>query len=139
MTFRRTELTLAPRPRGFHLITDEVVRALPELREVPVGLLHVFLQHTSASVCLGENASPAVRGDLEAYFRRAVPDGAPYFRHTEEGPDDMSAHVKAALLGQSLTIPVANGRLVLGTWQGLYLGEHRDQGGPRRLVLTLIG
>ncbi len=110
---------------------------MPQIREVQAGLLHVFLQHTSASLCLGENASPEVRTDLEAYFRRAAPDGAAYFQHTDEGPDDMSAHVKAALLGQSLTIPITNGRLALGTWQGLYLGEHRERGGARRLVLTL--
>jgi secondary thiamine-phosphate synthase enzyme len=135
----QTTLTLAPRPRGFHLITGEVVHAMTALRDVQAGLLHVFLQHTSASLCLGENASPDVRADLDAYFRRVVPDAALYFRHTEEGPDDMSAHVKAALLGQSLTLPVSGGRLALGTWQGIYLGEHRAHGGPRRLVLTLVG
>ena len=133
------ELTLSPRPRGFHLVTDEVVAAVPELRTVRAGLLHVFLQHTSASLALNENASPDVRADLEAWTRRAVPDDAPYFRHTEEGPDDMSAHVKAVLVGPSLTLPVTSGRLALGTWQGVYLGEHRARGGARRLVLTLTG
>ena len=139
MVWVQRSVTLRPRPRGFHLVTDEVAAAIPELRTVRAGLLHVFLQHTSASLALSENASPDVRADLEAYFRRAVPDAAPYVRHTEEGPDDMSAHVKAVLVGPNLTLPVTGGRLALGTWQGVYLGEHRERGGPRRLVLTLTG
>jgi secondary thiamine-phosphate synthase enzyme len=125
--------------RGFHLITAHVLRAVPELGQVRVGLLHVFLQHTSASVCLNENADPTVRHDFEQFFNRAVPEKAAYFRHTAEGPDDMPAHLKAALLGSSVTVPVAGGRLALGTWQGLYLGEHRNDGGRRSLVLTLMG
>ncbi|GIV61391.1 MAG: hypothetical protein KatS3mg044_0257 [Rhodothermaceae bacterium] len=136
--FQRT-LTLVPRPRGFHLITEEVVRQLPELRQLQTGLAHVFILHTSASLALNENADPDVRHDLEAFFNRAVPENAPYFRHTVEGPDDMPAHIKAVLIGPSLTIPVAGGRFRLGTWQGLYLCEHRDHGGPRRLVVTLLG
>ncbi|SHK05877.1 secondary thiamine-phosphate synthase enzyme YjbQ [Rhodothermus profundi] len=132
-------ITLRPRPRGFHLITEEVLAQLPELRLVRVGLLHVFLQHTSASLTLNENASPEVRADFERYFNQAVPDGAPYFAHTLEGPDDMPAHIKASLLGSSLTLPVRDGRLALGTWQGIYLCEHRNHGGARRLVLTLWG
>ncbi|MDQ7039828.1 MAG: secondary thiamine-phosphate synthase enzyme YjbQ [Rhodothermus sp.] len=133
------EITLRPRPRGFHLITDEVLAQLPELHAVRVGLLHVFIQHTSASLTLNENASPEVRADFERYFSQAVPDGAPYFVHTLEGPDDMPAHIKASLLGSSLLLPVRNGRLALGTWQGIYLCEHRNRGGARRLVLTLWG
>lgn len=132
-------ITLAARPRGFHLVTGEVVDALPELARFRVGLAHLFIRHTSASLTLNENADPAVRGDFETWFDRAVPDGMPGFAHTVEGPDDMAAHIKAALLGPSLTIPVSDGRLALGTWQGIYLCEHRDRGGPRSLVLTLVG
>jgi len=138
MWVRRT-IELAARPRGFHLVTREVVEALPELDEVEVGLLHLLIRHTSASLALNENASPEVRRDFEAWFDRAVPEGAPYWTHTLEGPDDMPAHVKAALLGPSLTLPVRRGGLELGTWQGIYLCEHRDRGGPRSLVATLWG
>ena len=133
------EIELRPRRRGFHLVGDEVVGALPELRELRVGLAHLFILHTSASLTLNENASPDVRRDFETWFSDAVPDGWRGFRHTLEGPDDMPAHVKASLLGPSLTLPVARGRLALGTWQGVYLCEHRDRGGPRRLVATLWG
>jgi secondary thiamine-phosphate synthase enzyme len=133
------ELTLRPVRRGFHLITREVVAAVPELGSLSVGLLHVFIQHTSASLTLNENASPDVRRDFERYFNHAVPDGWKEFEHTLEGPDDMAAHIKASLLGPSLTLPVRAGKLALGTWQGIYLCEHRDQGGSRRLVLTLQG
>jgi secondary thiamine-phosphate synthase enzyme len=132
-------IELRPRPRGIHLIDDEVVGALPELERVAAGLLHLHLQHTSAALALNENASAEVRSDLEAWFDRAVPDGASYFRHTLEGPDDMPAHMKAVLAGASLTLPVADGRLALGTWQGIYLCEFRDRGGGRRLVATLHG
>ena len=133
------ELTLKPVARGFHLITREVMQAVPELAGVGVGLLHVFLEHTSASLTLNENASPDVRRDFERYFNRAVPDGWNGFEHTLEGDDDMPAHIKASLLGPSLSLPVRAGRLALGTWQGIYLCEHRDHGGPRTLVLTLMG
>ena len=133
------ELTLRPVRRGFHLITREVVATVPELASIRVGLLHVFIQHTSASLTLNENASPDVRRDFERYFNHSVPDGWAEFEHTQEGPDDMAAHIKASLLGPSLTLPVRAGRLALGTWQGIYLCEHRDQGGSRRLVLTLQG
>jgi secondary thiamine-phosphate synthase enzyme len=133
------EIQLQPFPRGFHLITGEVEQGLPELRELRVGMVHVFIRHTSASLTLNENASPDVRRDFAAWFDRAVPDGAEYFRHTLEGDDDMPAHIKASLLGPSLTIPVTDGRLALGTWQGIYLCEHRDRGGPRRLTLTSWG
>jgi secondary thiamine-phosphate synthase enzyme len=131
-------ITLEPRPRGFHLVTDEVVRALPELRELRVGLAHLFCLHTSASLTLNENASPDVRRDFERWFSDAVPERFAW-EHTLEGPDDMPAHVKASLLGPSLSLPVADGRLALGTWQGIYLCEHRDRGGPRGLVATLWG
>ena len=133
------ELTLDPRPRGFHLITREVVNAVPELSELHVGLLHVLIQHTSASLALNENASPDVRRDFESWSDQAVPERAPYWTHTLEGDDDMPAHIKAALFGPTLTLPVSRGRLALGTWQGVYLCEHRDRGGSRSLVLTAWG
>ncbi|HVD41484.1 MAG TPA: secondary thiamine-phosphate synthase enzyme YjbQ [Solirubrobacterales bacterium] len=132
-------IRLAARPRGFHLITSEVVEDLPELREISVGLLHLLIQHTSASLALNEDASPDVRRDFESWFDRAVPEGAPYWTHTLEGADDMPAHIKAALLGPSLTLPIAKGRLALGTWQGIYLCEHRDHGGSRSLIATCWG
>ena len=133
------EIALSPRPRGFHLVTREVVDALPELGGMDVGLAHLFVQHTSASLTLNENASPDVRADFESWFSEVVPEHARYWTHTTEGPDDMPAHIKASLLGPSLILPVADGRLALGTWQGIYLGEHRDRGGPRRVVATLQG
>jgi secondary thiamine-phosphate synthase enzyme len=133
------EIELRARPRGFHLVTDEVVSALPELRELRVGLAHLFIRHTSASLTLNENASPDVRRDFESWFNHAVPEGARYWTHTLEGPEDMPAHVKASLLGPSVSIPVADGRLALGTWQGIYLCEHRDRGGSRSLLATLWG
>ena len=133
------EITLRPRPRGFHLITGEVESAVPELRDLSIGLAHLFIRHTSASLTLNENASPDVRRDFEAWFDEAVPEGARYWTHTVEGPDDMPAHVKASLLGPALSLPVRDGRLALGTWQGVYLCEHRDRGGPRSLLVTLQG
>jgi secondary thiamine-phosphate synthase enzyme len=133
------EIRLAPRPRGFHLVTGEVLEALPELRSLRVGLLHLLIAHTSASLALNENASPDVRRDLETWFNEAVPERASYWTHTLEGSDDMPAHVKAALLGPSLTLPVAGGRLALGTWQGIYLCEHRNRGGARTVVATAWG
>jgi secondary thiamine-phosphate synthase enzyme len=133
---RRIEIT--PRPRGFHLVTREVVAALPELSQIATGLLQVFIQHTSASLTINENADPDVPADLESSFAAIAPEDFPY-RHTCEGPDDMPAHVKASLLGASVLIPVADGKLALGTWQGIYLCEHRRHGGRRRLVLTLWG
>ena len=132
-------LTLAPRGRGFHLVSDEVRDALPELSEYRVGLLHLFLQHTSASLAINENADPDVRGDLERHFNVMVPENAPYYEHTLEGPDDMPAHIKSVLIGPSLSLPISNGRLALGTWQGIYLCEHRDHGGARRVVATIQG
>jgi secondary thiamine-phosphate synthase enzyme len=133
------EISLEARRRGFHLIGPEVEAALPELGEVEAGLLHLHVLHTSASLALNENASPDVRRDLESWFNDAVREDAPYWRHTLEGPDDMPAHVKAVLIGPSLTLPVGSGGLRLGTWQGIFLCEHRDHGGPRRLVATLQG
>jgi secondary thiamine-phosphate synthase enzyme len=133
------ELNLRPRPRGFHLITREVVEALPELRDVRTGLLHLFIRHTSASLTLNENASPDVRDDFETWFDDAVAEDFPGWTHTLEGPDDMPAHIKASLLGPSLSLPVSGGDLALGTWQGVYLCEHRDRGGARSLLATLHG
>jgi secondary thiamine-phosphate synthase enzyme len=132
-------ITFEPRPRGFHLVTREVLSALPELRELQVGMLHLLIQHTSASLALSENASPEVRRDFETWFNEAVPEDARYWTHTLEGADDMPAHVKAALLGPSLTLPVNAGRPALGTWQGIYLCEHRDRGGRRTVVATAWG
>ncbi len=139
MDWYQREIVLSPRPRGFHLITREVVGQMPEIGRFAVGLAHLFIRHTSASLALNENADPTVRADMEAHFNRLAPENAPYYRHTSEGPDDMPAHLKAVLLGSSLTIPISDGRLALGTWQGIYLCEHRDDGGPRRLVVTLTG
>ncbi len=138
--WHQQDLTLPPMRRGFHLITREVEAALgPNLRAVQVGLLQVFIRHTSASLCLNENASPDVRRDFERFFSGLVPEDYPDFEHTLEGPDDMPAHLKAALLGPSLLLPVRDGRLYLGRWQGIYLCEHRNHGGPRTLTLTLQG
>jgi secondary thiamine-phosphate synthase enzyme len=133
------EITLEPQPRGFHLVTREVLSALPELRELQIGLLHLLIRHTSASLALNENASPEVRRDFETWFNQAVPEDARYWTHTLEGADDMPAHIKASLLGPSLTLPINHGRLALGTWQGIYLCEHRDRGGSRSLVATAWG
>jgi secondary thiamine-phosphate synthase enzyme len=133
------QIELRPRPRGFHLVTGEVVDGVPELSKLAVGIATVFMQHTSASLTLNENASPDVRRDFAAWFDRAVPDGADYFSHTLEGPDDMAAHVKASLTDSSLVIPIARGSLALGTWQGIYLCEHRDRGGSRSVIVTAFG
>jgi len=133
------EVVLEPRPRGFHLVTDEVVRGVPELSDVRVGMAHVFIRHTSASLTLNEHADPSGLRDFRTGVDRAVPDDADYFEHTTEGPDDMTSHIKSSLLGPSLTLPVSGGRLALGTWQGIYLCEHRERGGSRRLTVTLWG
>jgi secondary thiamine-phosphate synthase enzyme len=133
------ELTLESRPRGFHLVTGEVLSQLPELQQIGVGLLHLLLRHTSASLTLNENASSEVRRDFEAWFNDAVPEHSALWTHTLEGSDDMPAHIKASLLGPSLTLPISSGRLALGTWQGIYLCEHRDHGGARSLVATVWG
>src|SRR5919106_334282 len=132
--WHQSRIRLRPRPRGFHLVTGEVAEALPELGELRIGLAHLHLLHTSASLTLNENASPDVREDFESWFDRAVPEDAPYWTHTDEGPDDMPAHIKASVLGPSLSLPVSDGRLALGTWQGIYLCEHRDRPSGRRIL-----
>lgn len=139
MTWIQKEIRLQPHPRGFHIITRDILANLPELKEIKVGLLHLFIQHTSASLALNENADPEVRTDMKAYFNRLAPENEPYYTHTYEGPDDMPAHLKAVLLGNSLTIPITRGHLNLGTWQGIYLCEHRNHGGVRRLIATIHG
>jgi secondary thiamine-phosphate synthase enzyme len=133
------EISLDARRRGFHLITDELLRELPELRNFRIGMMNIFIMHTSASLTLNENADPAVRQDFENYFNRAVPADEPYYGHQDEGSDDLPAHIKSSLLGNSLNIPIADGRLRLGTWQGIYLCEHRNHGGSRRVVVTVQG
>jgi secondary thiamine-phosphate synthase enzyme len=137
--WHQRRIQLRPQPRGFHLVTREVAEAMPELRELRVGLANLHLLHTSASLTLNENASPDVRRDFESWFDRAVPEDASYWTHTTEGPDDMPAHIKTSVLGPSLTLPVRDGELALGTWQGIYLCEHRDDGGARSLLVTLFG
>ena len=137
--WRQMIITLRPRPRGFHLITDELLGHLPELRQCEVGLLHLWLRHTSASLTINENADGAVRRDFERFFNRLVPQDQPGYEHDYEGPDDLPAHFKASLLGCQVSLPIQAGRLALGTWQGIYLGEHRDQGGSRQVVATLHG
>jgi len=139
MEWMQRRITLDPKPRGFHLVTNEVLDPVPEIQDVRVGLLHVFIQHTSASLTINENAAPAVRGDLERHFDEMVPENQPYYEHTVEGPDDMPAHIKASMLDTSLSIPIQDGRLAFGTWQGIYLNEHRDNGGARSLLLTIRG
>ncbi len=139
MAWFQKEITLSAYPRGFHLVTAEILKHLPELSAYRVGLAHIFIQHTSASLALNENADPTVRGDMERHFRELAPENAAYYQHTYEGADDMPAHIKAVLLGSSLTLPVKDGRFHLGTWQGIYLCEHRERGGRRRLVVTLTG
>jgi secondary thiamine-phosphate synthase enzyme len=138
MPWFQREITLRPRPRGVHLVTSEIVEGLPELRKLQIGLAHLFIRHTSASLTLNENASPDVRRDFESWFNAAVPEDFAW-THTLEGPDDMPAHIKAALMGSSLSLPISHGRLALGTWQGIYLCEHRDRGGARSLLATLSG
>lgn len=133
------EIRLKPKSRGFHLITHDILSELPELKKINVGLLHVFIKHTSASLTINENADPSVRTDFESYFNRAVPEGQPYYQHMDEGSDDMPAHLKGSILGCGLSIPISNGRLNMGIWQGIYFCEHRNHGGSRSLVLTLHG
>ncbi|GAB4363618.1 MAG: secondary thiamine-phosphate synthase enzyme YjbQ [Methylohalobius crimeensis] len=133
------KIVLSPKSRGFHLITRELLEHLPELRDFRVGQAQFFICHTSASLTINENADPSVRADMEAHFTHFVPENAPYYEHTLEGPDDMPAHIKASLLGPSVTIPIGEGRLLLGTWQGIYLGEHRNHGGRRTVIATLQG
>lgn len=139
MTWLQREIRLRPFPRGFHLITAAVLEAFPEISGIETGLLHLFIKHTSASLTVNENADPTVRGDFERHMNVMVPENAPYYEHTLEGPDDMPAHIKASLMGSFLILPVSRGRLDLGTWQGIYLCEHRDHASGRRLLLTLQG
>ena len=139
MSWFQKTITMQARRRGFHLVTHEITAQVPEIQDYRVGLAHIFIQHTSASLALNENADPTLRQDFESHFNVMVPENQPYYIHTYEGPDDMPAHIKAALLGSSVTIPIANGRLALGTWQGIYLCEHRDHARGRRLVVTLNG
>ena len=139
MKFYQNEIRLKPRTRGFHLITDEIEEAIPEITEIEVGFVQVFIKHTSASLTINENADPTVRLDFESHFNKMVPENAPYFIHTYEGPDDMPAHIKSALLDSSLLIPITNGKFNLGIWQGIYLCEHRNHASGRRLVLTAYG
>lgn len=136
MAIYQETITLSPKPRGFHLITSEIENILSSMPSIETGLLHLFIQHTSASLCINENADPTVREDMENFFTD-IADDKPYYIHTYEGADDMPAHIKASMLGSALTIPVTNGKMNLGTWQGIYLGEHRDYGGNRRIVVTL--
>lgn len=132
-------ITLKSRKRGFHLITDEIEKHLPELSYIKMGIAHFFIQHSSASLTINENADPTVRDDMERHVNVMIPENAPYYIHTYEGPDDMPAHIKASVFGSSITIPITGGRLNLGTWQGIYLGEHRDFGGARKVIATLNG
>jgi len=139
MEIYQTEIRLRPRSRGFHLITDEVTDQFTEIEEIEVGFLQIFIKHTSAGLAINENADPTVREDFESHFNVMVPEGQPYYKHTMEGKDDMPAHIKASLTRTSIQIPITKGRLNLGTWQGIYLCEHRDRGGSRKLVLTAYG
>ncbi|HKX30196.1 MAG TPA: secondary thiamine-phosphate synthase enzyme YjbQ [Blastocatellia bacterium] len=139
MDFVQRIVRLKARPRGCHVVTRDVLEQLPELRDFEVGFLQLFIQHTSASLTINENVSPDVRRDLEEHLNHLAPENAPYYEHTIEGADDMPAHLKASLLGSGLTIPVGHGELLLGTWQGVYLCEHRNHGGPRQIVVTLFG
>lgn len=139
MPWLQKEFSLPPRRRGFHLVTSEIVARLPEIKSIRSGILHLFIKHTSASLSLNENADPTVRADMERHFNVMVPENAPYYEHDAEGPDDMPAHLKTSLLGAALTIPLTDGRPNLGTWQGIYLCEHRNNGGSRELVATIWG
>lgn len=138
MTFQKT-ISLSPKPRGYHIITSEILRKIPEIEQINAGIAHVFIQHTSAGLTINENADPSVLRDFETHFTRTVPEDTSLYEHTLEGPDDMTSHIKSSILGSSVSIPITNGKLNLGTWQGIYLCEHRNRGGSRRLVVTLTG
>lgn len=133
------EITLPRFPKGFHIITEAIENALPEIKQISTGLMHIFIKHTSASLTINENADPTVRADFESHFNKLFPENAPHYQHTLEGSDDMPAHLKSSILGSSVTIPVTNGKLNLGTWQGIYLCEHRNRGGSRKLIITVQG
>jgi secondary thiamine-phosphate synthase enzyme len=139
MLLFQKEIILSPKSRGFHLITNEILNRLPEIKEIKTGLAHIFIHHTSASLTINENADPDVRKDMETHFNIMIPDGAKHFRHTLEGPDDMTSHIKSSILGNSLSIPSTDGMLNLGTWQGIYLCEHRNHAERRKIVVTLMG
>lgn len=139
MNFYQQQIQLKPYSRGFHLITDQILDSLPEISKINIGQLQVFIKHTSASLTINENADFTVRTDFESHFNKMVPENAPYFEHTYEGSDDMPAHIKSSLLGSSVQIPISNGKLNLGIWQGIYLCEHRDNGGSRQVVVTAFG
>lgn len=139
MSVYQKEFSLKPRPRGFHIITDEVLQHIPELKNFKQGIANIFIKHTSASLSINENADPSVRTDMETHFNIMVPEDADHYEHTFEGPDDMTSHIKTSIIGSSLSIPVTNGKLNLGNWQGIYLCEHRNNGGSRKLVITIIG
>jgi len=139
MKIIQKEISLSQRKRGFHLITGEILRSLPEIKEIKKGIAHILIKHTSASLTINENADPTVRTDFETFFNLTVPENADYFEHTLEGPDDMTSHIKSSILGSSVTLPVTNGSFNLGTWQGIYLCEHRNLAGNRKIIITLIG
>ena len=139
MKFYQHEITLPPFPRGFHLITSNILKAVPEIKEIKTGQLQVFLRHTSASLTINENADPTVRKDFESHFNKMIPENAPWYQHDTEGADDMPAHIKASLMGASVSIPITNGKLNTGIWQGIYLCEHRNRGGSRDIVITAFG
>jgi secondary thiamine-phosphate synthase enzyme len=139
MSWFQKEIRLEPKARGFHLVTSDILDRVPEIRRYAVGFAHIFIHHTSASLTVNENADPSVRTDMESHFNKMVPENASHYIHTMEGPDDMPAHIKASLLGSSVTVPITNGQLNLGTWQGIYLCEHRDRPRGRKLVITLYG
>lgn len=139
MIFYQKEIAIPSKKRGFHLVTREILSELPEIKNISKGIMHIFIQHTSASLTINENADPDVRTDMETHFNKSVPENAPYYIHTTEGSDDMPAHIKSVILGSSVTIPITNGYLNLGTWQGVYLCEHRNYGGRRKLVVTMWG
>ncbi len=131
------EITLKPKPRGFHLVTDEIVSQLPSLENISKGIAHIFIKHTSASLTINENADPTVRSDMETYFNKIVPENAQFYQHTLEGTDDMTSHIKSSIIGNAISIPITNGRFNLGTWQGIYLCEYRNNGGSRKIVVTM--
>ena len=139
MAFFQKEIELKQRKRGFHLVTEEITSQVPEIKNIHAGIMHVFIKHTSASLALNENADPSVRADMESHFNRMIPENMTYYEHDAEGPDDMPAHLKSVVIGSSISIPITNGRLNKGIWQGIYLCEHRNFGGPRKIVITIYG
>ena len=139
MAWYQKEISLEPKKRGFHLITSEIINNMPEIKNTSIGIAYIFIKHTSASLSINENADPTVRLDLESHFNKLAPENVNYYKHDSEGADDMPAHIKSVILGNSLTIPITNGELNLGTWQGIYLCEHRNYGGSRRIIITING